>query len=68
MFLFCFYPWPYILNVKIFRCEGADVFSIDAHVFRNLFLKIYLLFGQILITCATASFLSSSYSEKMRWR
>ena len=50
--------------------ESADVFSITVHAFRNLFLKIYPLFGQTLITylkCSRASFLPSSYSEKMRW-
>ena len=70
IFLFCFYPWPYILNVKTFSCKTGYVFSIAAHVFRNLFLKLCPLFEQILITClkcSRASFLPSSYSEKMRW-
>ena len=70
MFLFCFYPWPYLLTVKTFGSELGYVFSIAAHVVRNLFLKICPLFGQILITCvkcSRASFLPSSYSEKMRW-
>ena len=50
--------------------ETAGVFSIAAQVFRNFFLKICPLFGQILITClkcSRASFLPSSCSEKMRW-
>ena len=38
-FYFCFYPWLYILNVKIFSIESDDVLSIAAHVFCNLFLK-----------------------------
>ena len=49
--LFCFYPWPYILNVWTCSCETADVFNETAHVFCNLFWQICPLFGQILITC-----------------
>ena len=46
--LFYFYPWPYILNVLTPKHEAADDFSITVHVFRNLFWKIFPLFGQIL--------------------
>ena len=35
--LFCFYPWPYVLNTVTFDRNGADVFSITVQVFRNLF-------------------------------
>ena len=45
MFLFCFCPWRYTLNVKISSRESADVFGNVAHVFCNLFLKICPLFG-----------------------
>ena len=68
---FLFLAPPYTLNIKIYRLEGADFFSTTVHVFCNLFLKIYALFGQILITClkcSRASFLPSSYSVKMHWR
>ena len=47
-----------------------NYFSIAAHVFPNLFIKICPLFGQILITCLncfTTSFSLSRYTEKMRW-
>ena len=44
MFLLCFYPWLYTLNVQSFSRETADVPSITAHVFGNLFLKICPLF------------------------
>ena len=50
--------------------DPVDVFSIAAHVFPNLFIKIWPLFGQILITClkcSRASFSISSCSEKMHW-
>ena len=55
------------INLKL---RPAYIFSIAGHVFRNLFLKMCPLFGQILITClkcSRASFSPSSYSEKMRW-
>ena len=71
VFLFCFYPWPYVLNVSTFRRETANVFSIATHIFRNLLSKIRPLFEQILITCfkcSRASFSPSSCSEKMPWR
>ena len=51
--------------------DPVDVFSIAAHVFPNLFIKIWPLFGQILITCLKCSRASSSISscsEKMHWR
>ena len=70
MFLFCFYPWPYVVNVCTSSGKASDVFSIAVHVFRNLFWKICPLFGQILITClkcSKVSFLPSSYIEMMRW-
>ena len=38
MTLFCFYPWPYIVNVKTCSRKTA-VFSIAVHVLRNLFWK-----------------------------
>ena len=71
LILFLFLAPPYILNIKIYRLEGADFFSIAVHVFRNLFLKMYALFGQILITClkcSRTSFSPSSYSGNMHWR
>ena len=49
--------------------ESVDVFSIAAHGFPNLFIKICPLFGQILITClkcSKASFSLSSCGLKMR--
>ena len=55
MFLFCFYPWPYILNVSSFSRNFGNIFSIAIHVFRNLSWKIYPLSGQILITCLKCS-------------
>ena len=69
MFLFSFYPWPYILNVWTCSRNAVDVLSIIAHEFRNLFWKICSPFGQILITSlrySRASFSSSSYRKKMR--
>ena len=45
------------------RCDAV-------HVFHNLFWGICRLFGQLFITClkcSKASFLSSSYSERMCW-
>ena len=51
MLLFCFYPWPYLLNILIFSRESVDVFGIAAYdVFSKLFWKICPLFGQILVT------------------
>ena len=60
MFWFCFYPWPYILNIKTCSRETGDIFSIAAHVFRKLFLKICPLFGQVLIMCL-------KWVSLMRW-
>ena len=63
--LFCFYPWPYILNTLTPSRNCADVFH-TIHVFSNLFSKISYLFGQILIMClkcSRASFLPSSYKR-----
>ena len=70
MFTSCFYFWPYLLNVSVFSSFFVNIFSITVKVFRNLFWKTCHQFWQILITCLTcprASFLPSSYSEKMRW-
>ena len=50
------------------KLESTYIFSIAVHLFRNLFLKICPLFGQILIMClkcSRASFSPSSYSKKM---
>ena len=50
--------------------EPVDVFSITAHIFLNLFIKICPLFEQIFITClkcSRASFSLSSCSKKMHW-
>ena len=49
--LYCFYPWPYILNVQIWSHKTIDIFSVAIDVFLNLFWKICPLFMQILITC-----------------
>ena len=52
-------------TIYIYGHETADVCSIAAHVFIDLLLKIYPLFGQILITCmksSRSSFSPSSYS------
>ena len=52
------------------KFDCSYIFSIAVHVFRNLFLKICPLFGQILIAClkcSRASFSPSSHSEKMHW-
>ena len=70
MFLFLFLSLVLPTKCIYFQTESADVFSIASHVFRNLFLKMCPLFGQIWITClkcSRASFSPSSYSEKMRW-
>ena len=42
-----------IIDIIVKTCsrETGDIFSIAAHVFRNLFLKICPLFGQVLIMC-----------------
>ena len=67
MFLFCFYPLSYTLNVLISSRKTADVFSIATHVLCDLFLKICPLFGKILITClkcSRVSFSLFSYSKK----
>ena len=58
IFLYCFCPWPCILNVLAY-CRGSA----------DLFWKICRQFGHILITCLKCSraYLSpSSYSEKIR--
>lgn len=49
MFLYCFYLWPYILNVQTSSHETPDIFSITVHLFHDLFRKICLLFGQTLM-------------------
>ena len=46
MFLFCFYLWPYILNVKAYVDVINNIFSIIIQVFRNLFLKYGLYLGK----------------------
>ena len=33
MFLFCFHPWLYILNVQFFWLEAADVFRFATYLF-----------------------------------
>lgn len=38
-FLFCYYPWIYILNVQTSRSKNIDFFSIVVQVVRNLFWK-----------------------------
>ena len=40
MFLSCFYPWPYILNVQASNRKGVNIFSTAIHVFHNLLWKI----------------------------
>ena len=55
MFSYCFYPWPYMLNVSLFSSSYVNLFSIAVHVFHNLFWKICPLFGKILITCSKCS-------------
>ena len=70
VFLFCVYPWPYILNIWTSSSDCADVFSIAIHMFSNLFSKICSLFGQILIAylkCSKTFFLPSFYNEKISW-
>ena len=58
---------------KLINCLPWSCLCFQKHrprIFANLFLKIYPLFGQIVITClkcSRASFCPSSYSEKMRW-
>ena len=67
MFLFCFYLWLYIHIVTSFNKDFVNVFSIDVHVFCNLFREVCPLFRKILITCLKSSrpsFLLSSCSEK----
>ena len=66
--LFLFLSLALHLKTKNLKLDCSYNFSIAVHVFRNLFLKICSLFGQILITClkySRASFSPSSYSEKM---
>ena len=68
--LVCFLSLALHTEYKNIQQQKCDVFIIAAHVFRDLFLKIFPLFDQILITCvkcSRASFSPSSYSEKMRW-
>ena len=55
MFLFWFHPWPYILNVTLFRKNLANILSITVHVLGNLIWKICSLFGQIWIMCLKCS-------------
>ena len=68
----CLQPWPHVyVNIRNFvlyniRIPWAKP-STSPITYSE---KIYPLFGQILITClkcSRASFLSSSYSEKMHW-
>ena len=64
-----FYPWTYILNVKISSRESANIFSVSVYVFRDLFWQICPLFVQVLIKCLKCSRASSSlssYSKKLR--
>ena len=68
MFLFCFYPWSWILKVRLSSNSLINAFIFVVHIFHNLYWRIFLLFRQILITClkcSRASF-SPSYSEKRR--
>ena len=55
LFFFCFYPWPYILNILISSRKTADVFSMAVHLFNYLFWKMCPQFLQILITCLKCS-------------
>ena len=52
----CSYPFQLMI---LFCFNNSDIFSIAVHVFRNLFRKIFPLFGKM--------FSPSSYSGKMRW-
>ena len=72
---FCSYVFILFLSLALhIKCQLShqqDLFSTAVHVFYNLFWKICPLLGQILITClkcSMASFLPSSYSDKMYWR
>ena len=70
IFLSCFYPWQYILNVQTASRKRVHIFIIVGPVFPNLFWKICSLFGQIFITClkcSKCSFWPSPYSKKMCW-
>ena len=63
-----FYNWLFILNVQLSSGTGSIIFSMSVHVFRNLFWKLYPLFGQILITrfkFSRAFFLLFFYSKKI---
>ena len=42
MFLFCFYPWPYILNVWTSSSGTANIFSIAAYIWFVWILLIML--------------------------
>ena len=53
--LYCFWSWPYILNVLTKFSDSVDIFSNAVHIFRNLFWKICLLFWKILTTCFKCS-------------
>ena len=64
---YCFYTWPYVLNVPTLNSKGLNIFCMAVHIFRNLFWKICPLFGKILISClkcSRASFSPSSCSKK----
>ena len=39
MFLFCFNPWHYQLNIRKYKGKGNNVFSITIHVCLPLILK-----------------------------
>ena len=70
MILSCFDHWPKVLNNQTLSSNSVNIFNITVHTFCNLFWKIWPLFGQVLIAClkcSRASFLTSSYSKKMRW-
>ena len=65
VFYLVFICGPYILRVQTDSLESVNIFSIVAHVFRNLFWKICPLFGKILITCLKSC--KATYSKKMHW-
>ena len=68
MFLFCFYPQTYILNISWTYIPNISLFS--SKLVNIFVLKNCPLFAQILITClkcSRVSFLASPYNEKMSW-
>ena len=70
-FFISFYPWPYILNIRMPSSKIINIFTIAVYITRNVFWKICPLFGQLLITClkcSRASFSPSSCNKKIRWR